>query len=590
MKQINLIAISISLLVTNFVTGQTQYARGEIHKIYSFNKEFFLRTIPNEDAERTKIGNTIVYKADSTELYKFPRYFELGYFDQQFFLSNDGSTITNVANGDLNFYNYQQKCITIYKNGKLFKEYALHDIIDCDSKDHRECKLFYFAKDAVEKVSYESNRIRTIVFKKNATNFEKQLTRNPLYQCNDTLLIFCKLGQIIRLNLSIGELTKEKSTTFDTKNITGFDTLHIQTYKVIKPTTLEGFPQMANGSKTEEKLANFIGMKVFKERNFGKYKIYDLYISAQIDIDGNAHVVDITNYRFNGIPAEAKIYSFFAGNKFKTKTIPKGVDGWIFQSSVTLINKDLKIAEIEKQEEIKKQQQKHKEYVERKKQQARKRIEECSKVLDFELNTEIKPEEFEIIKNLKSTDNKSICHFKFPNDTSFNLSYLNTYKNIYKDFLVSDQLDKQVNFELRLWVSDMSGTTGLFRLMYDTNGNWSAGKYVVEDRKVIYSTINLNNSWNKIWDKLLLNNILFLPDNPKLEGKKFVENGVTFTSEVGIADGTGYKVELLSRENNRQYSISNPIGYYKYYTDSKPLKDFNRILEILSDVYDYGFE
>jgi len=590
MRRIKLIAISIFLLSTNLITGQTLFARGDIHKIYSFNKMYFLRSIPNEDAERTKIGNTIFYKTDSTELYKFPRYFEFGYFDQQVFLNNDGSTITDIANGDLDFYNYQQKCITIYKNGKLFKEYALHDIIDCDSKDHRECKLFYFAKDAVEKVSYESNRIRTIVFKKNATNFEKLLTRNPLYQCNDTLLVFCKLGQIIRLNLSTGELTKEKSTVFDTKNITGFDTLQVQSYKVINPTASDEFPKMANGKKTEERLADFIGMKVSKERDSEKYKIYDLYISAHIDIEGNAHVTEIKNYRFNGIPAEAKIYSFFYENKFETKNIPTGVDGWIFRSSVMLINKDLKIAEREKQEEIEKRQQKHKEYIERKKLQERKRIEECSKVLDLELNKEITSDEVGIIKNLKSIDEKSICHFKFPNDTSFNMDYLNTYKDLYEKFPVSDQLDKLVNFELRLWVSGMSGTTGLFRLKYDNNGNWNAEKYIVEYQKVIYSKITLKENWDKIFDRLLLNNILSLPDNPKLEGKKFVENGVTYTSEVAIADGTGYKVELLSRENNRQYSISNPIGYYKHYTDSKPLKDFNRILEILSAVYDYGFE
>ena len=95
---------------------------------------------------------------------------------------------------------------------------------------------------------------------------------------------------------------------------------------------------------------------------------------------------------------------------------------------------------------------------------------------------------------------------------------------------------------------------------------------------------------NKIAFYMLRNGYTVYGVNPKLEGKKFVENGVTYTSEVAIADGTGYKVELLSRENNRQYSISNPIGYYKHYTDSKPLKDFNRILEILSAVYDYGFE
>lgn len=589
MRRIKLIAISISLLITNLITGQTLYARGDIHKISSFNKKYFLRTIPNEDEERTKIGNTMVYKADSTELYKFPRYFEFGYFDQQVFLNNDGSTITDIVNRDLDFYNYHQKCITIYKNGKLFKEYALHDIIDCDSKDHRECTLFYF-KDAIEKVSYDSHYKRTIVFKKNATDFEKQLTRNALYQSNDTLLIFCKMGQIIKLNLTSGEFIKEKLITFDPKVIVRYDTLHIQSYKVMNPTTTNEFPKMIDGKRTEEELADYMGMQNFKNSYSDKYKIYSLSIVALIDINGNARVIEVNNYRYDGIPAEDKIYSFFKNNKFETKDIPIGVDGWKFYCDVRLINKDLKIAESEKQEEIKKQQQQRKEYINRKKQQERKRVEECSKVLDLELNKEIKPEEVEIIKNLKSIDDKSICHFKYPNDIGFNLSYLNTYKDVYKDFPVSDQPDKQVNFELRLWVSGMSGIAGLFRLIYYNNGNWKAGKSIVEDRKVIYSTINLNKNWNKIWDRLLVNNILTLPDNPKLKGKMYIEKGDTLYSEMAITDGTSYEVELLSKENNRKYSIHSPIGYYKFYTDSKPLKDFNRILEILSTVFDYGFE
>ena len=410
MRRIKLITISIFLLVTSFVTGQTQYARGEIHKISSCNKMYFLRTIPNEDAERTKIGNTIVYKADSTELYKFPRYFEFGYFDQQVFLNSDGSTITNIANGDLDFSFYQQKCITIYKNGKLYKEYALHDIIDCDSKDHRECKLFYFAKDAVEKVSYESNRIRTIVFKKNATNFEKQLTRNPLYQCNDTLLIYCKLGQIIRLNLSTGEFIKEKLTAFDPKNITRFDTLHIQTYKVLKPITMNIFPKMINGKSTENELVEYMGMRICNDRNSGIYKSYNLHISAVVDIQGYAKVVEIKNYRYNGIPEEDKIYSFFKENKFETKYIPKGVDGWEFSCEINVMNKSLEKAKEELEKETR---EKRDIYIKRTLADSLngryipKNIEECF----LELNKTLKPETIESIKNLKSRDETINYHF-----------------------------------------------------------------------------------------------------------------------------------------------------------------------------------
>lgn len=589
MKQVKLIAVSILLLASNLIYGQTLYATGEIHKISSFNKKYFLRTVPNEDAGRTKIGNTIVYKADSTELYKFPRYFDFGYYDQQVYLSKDGNTITDIVNRDINFSNYHQNCITIYKNGKLFKEYALHDIIDCDSEIHRECTLFYF-DDAIENVSYDSNFKRTIIFKKNATDFEKQLTKNALYQSDDTLLIFCKMGQIIKLNLSTGDLIKEKLTTFNPKAISQYDTLHVQSYKVINPKNMKEFPKMINGKSTEEELADYMGMQNLPSKYSDKYKVYNLTISAVIDLNGNARVVAINNYEYNGIPCEDKIYSFFQSNKFETKYIPKEVDGWKYYCSVSLINKDLNLAEREKQEEIEKKQQQLNELIEQKKQHQQKRIDECSKLLDLELNKEIKPEDAEIIKSLKAIDNKSICHFKYPNDTSFTLSYLNTYKDLFKDFPVSAQLDNQVNFELRLWVSDMIGITGLFRLIYDDNGNWKAEKYVVEKRKVIYSPISLNINWNKLWDRLLVNNILTLPDNPEFKGKMIIVKGDTIYSRVAITDGTNYKVELLSKENNRKYSIDNPVGYYKFYTDSKPLKDFNTILEMLSPVYNTEFK
>ena len=571
------------------INGQPLYAGNDIYKIFSGNKKYFLRTIPNEDNEGTRNGTIIVYKADSTELYKIPGYFAIVHNHQQLFLNNDGSTVTKIADGDLNFSNFQQKCITIYKKGKLFKEYALHDLIDCNSSNHNNCSLFYY-DEAIEKVNFDTNLKRTIVFKSNATDFEKQLTKNAIYQSNNTLLIFSKTGQLIKLNLRSGIFTKEKLTIFDPKIKSGYDTLHFQSYKVKNPLNNEEFPRMVTGKMTEDELADFMGMQNFKNPYSDKYKIYRLSIEVVIDLNGNARVTAVNNYFFNGIPAEDKIYSFFQKNKFETKSIPTGVDGWQFYCSVNLINKNPEIAEKEKQEEVEKQQKKRNENIEKKKQQDRKKIEERSKILDLELERKIKPEEVDIIKNLKSVDEKSICHFIFPNDTTFNCSYLTTYKNIYKDFPVKETIEKSLNFELRLWSSDSFGNQGLFRLTYDKEGVWKAAKYIEENKKVINSDIKLPENWDAIWDRLLLDNILSLPDNPRLKGKMYIDKGDTLYSEVAITDGTSYRVELLSKKENRQYSIQNPIGYFKFYTDSKPLKDFNSILGILSKVFDYGFE
>jgi len=206
------------------------------------------------------------------------------------------------------------------------------------------------------------------------------------------------------------------------------------------------------------------------------------------------------------------------------------------------------------------------------------------------LGKKIKPEEVDIIKNLKFVDEKSICHFQFPNDTTFNCSYPNTYKNNYKDFPVKKDIDTSLNFEFRLWSSGSFGNKGLFRLTYNNEGVWKAAKFIEDNNKVINLDIKLPENWDEIWDRLLLDNILSLPDNPSFKGKMYIEKGDTLYSEMAITDGTSYRVELLSKKVNRQYSIHNPIGYFQFYTDSQPLRDFNRILGILSKVFEYGFE
>jgi len=81
-----------------------------------------------------------------------------------------------------------------------------------------------------------------------------------------------------------------------------------------------------------------------------------------------------------------------------------------------------------------------------------------------------------------------------------------------------------------------------------------------------------------------------LSDNPTFKYKRIEKDDGIPVVDIAITDGTSYTVDLLSKENNRQYSITNPIGYYRFYKNSQTLKDFNRILEILSEVFNYKFK
>ena len=180
----------------------------------------------------------------------------------------------------------------------------------------------------------------------------------------------------------------------------------------------------------------------------------------------------------------------------------------------------------------------------------------------------------------------SYSQFNFPGDANFKFYHLETLKN----FDIKPDIEKSTNFELRLWISTFTELPVLLRLTYNNNFIWKAEKYLLNDNRVIKSELLLPDKWDDIWDSLVVNKILTLPDNPPIIHHKVAEEGEIPYVEVAITDGTSYTVELLSNEQKRKYSIDNPIGYFRYYKNSQPLKDFNRILEILSEVFQYKFK
>lgn len=181
----------------------------------------------------------------------------------------------------------------------------------------------------------------------------------------------------------------------------------------------------------------------------------------------------------------------------------------------------------------------------------------------------------------------SYSQFKFPNDMDFKSSNLKELK----DFRINPIMEDTQNFELRLWVETaFVDSTYLLRLTHDEKDTWKAEKYLINNHKATKTEIQLPTNWDCVWDTLVVHNILTLPDRPSFLHKPTVNDDNKYPIvEIAITDGTTYTVELLSKENKRKYSIDNPIGYFRHYTHSKPLKDFNRILGMLSGVFNSQF-
>lgn len=176
--------------------------------------------------------------------------------------------------------------------------------------------------------------------------------------------------------------------------------------------------------------------------------------------------------------------------------------------------------------------------------------------------------------------------FKFQNDSNFECPYL----EYNKDLKIDKTIDKTLCFELRLWISPSFEEPELLRLTYSETEVWNAEKYLFNDNKINISKVQLPENWKEKWDSLIGNNILTLPDNPSYSQHLIAKEGELPIIEVSITDGTGYTVELYTKENRRKYYFNNPIGYSSFYTHSKPLKDFNAILRILSGIYNIKFK
>jgi hypothetical protein len=222
-----------------------------------------------------------------------------------------------------------------------------------------------------------------------------------IYSKNDTIIIFCRTGKVLELDLNSGDIVHKSISDFQYGFIKTYDTLKFQTQSFKNP-SLYGLPKIDNGKSIDIGLAEFLNMKVHPDdkRKSDRLKNYTLNIELLVDKNGHAILDKVTNY--DNLP-EDRIRDFISSIQVDTTYIPQETEKWRFTGWIHLMNKSKSKAKKERRIE---------QIEERKAYEQRiiadtingfyipKNIEESF----HELNRILKSKDIETIKNLKSRD------------------------------------------------------------------------------------------------------------------------------------------------------------------------------------------
>lgn len=402
-KKIIKFSIVIYILTISQVFAQTFSSESSIRTIKSQNDKFFLKSIPYDYIDETSYGKTIVFDSDSNIVYEMNRHFEYEDNRNEIFLSNDGQIIAYVLNREFEWEGIQNYNIEIFKNGISVKQMHLNDLIKCNSEEE-SCYLFY--KEAIDSIYWNENGHLQINYKKDATEFEKQLTEKATYLNNDTLYIFTKTSELISLNLNTLNFTSIPISEVHPERFQSIKPF--QTYKNVFKSSSHQLPDLINGLKFETGLAKSLNMKIFNDDLEGASEYKKYYVSVELLLDKNGKAV-LTEINSNLELPKEKIEQFITSQKFTTNLIPSECDKWILKGSFELMNKNKLKARREKKKEIIKAKECYLKRIESDSINGfyiPKNIEECFSELDKIL----KPKDIQTIKNLKEENEISGYH------------------------------------------------------------------------------------------------------------------------------------------------------------------------------------
>jgi len=180
------------------------------------------------------------------------------------------------------------------------------------------------------------------------------------------------------------------------------------------------------------------------------------------------------------------------------------------------------------------------------------------------------------------------AQFKFKNDRDFRY-----YSDSINKFAKIPPPDfSKIDFQMRFFVISYANfPNAIYIFEHKRTGDWALTRY----RFCSFDMQNFSNFskdsllvthlWKNRWDTLLKTHILTLPPGAAVEKRWRKRNGMV----IAIADGVGYRIELLSSRKRRRYSYGNPEGILNETdTDNQEFVDFVYILRVLNDETKYA--
>lgn len=404
MIRLKLFSLILCFLTLGQVFAQTTSSVCYIHRIKSQNEKYYLVTIPYDNIDETSLGKTIVFDSDSNIVYEINRHFEYEVNRNEIFLSNDGQIIAYVLNREFEWEGTQNYNIEIFKNGISVKQMHLNDLINCNCQEEN-CYLFY--KEAIDSIYWNDIGHLQIKYKKDATDFEKQLTEKATFLNNDTLLIFTKTSELISLDLNTLSFTTIPLSDVNPEKFIFINPFQSDFIKFEAPQNYR-LPNLSNGLTLKEGLAKRLNMVLFDKNNSeaDEYKEYFVSMEIVVDKNGNAVLVELNNR--DNLPKD-KIEEYISLNKFATNSIPFETEKWRFNGYFSLMDKSKLKARQEKKKEIIKEKEAYKMRIVADSIQGfyiPKNIEECF----TELDKLLKPKDIKALKSLKEEEVISNYH------------------------------------------------------------------------------------------------------------------------------------------------------------------------------------
>jgi len=355
-------SIIILFLLPLYITkAQTVNSKIRITEVYSPNGNFYIKSIPYDNEEPSLKGKSFVYNKQGKLLYTLNRGFN-NIRNAGNFLSigDDGKTIVYVIIINANESIDGLKSVSIYKKTKLVKSFTLQQIINCDPQNVR-CNLDYRNYDKVVDMQKSNDYIpgSKKVFRDNVSNEEKFLSDYTIFTTSNSLYITDpqKIVHIIDLNTyAITANINFNDIYPNLKNIAKKGVRDFQLIDTPYPKDNSFFPNLKNGDTTGYELGKYIGMKAvrFNNREYLKYRYYQIHIQAYISKNGKIDIINIDADK--PLPVD-RIRTFFNSHLYNVDFLPPELDKWYFHDFFWLFRNISDEEAIREKSEYDKQQQ-----------------------------------------------------------------------------------------------------------------------------------------------------------------------------------------------------------------------------------------